>query len=124
MSQVAFEFDLDDGGEPTYSVGELGELINVQFFGNVRMRLRPMLQKNRLRLADGLKVRLYGHLDFFAPSGVLGLKMSGIDPRFTLGDLAMQRDEVVRRLVASGLYDANRSRPLAMAPLRVGVVTS
>jgi len=172
MSQVAFEFDLDDGGEPTYSVSELGELINgalrrrfldgvwvrgeiqgwnergphayfrlveelerpdgsigratvnVQFFANVRMRLRPMLQKNRLRLADGLKVRLYGHLDFFAPSGVLGLKMSGIDPRFTLGDLAMQRDEVVRRLVASGLYDANRSRPLALAPLRVGVVTS
>ena len=36
----------------------------------------------------------------------------------------MQRDEVVRRLVASGLYDANRSRPLAVAPLRVGVVTS
>ena len=36
----------------------------------------------------------------------------------------MQRDEVVRRLVAAGLYDANRGRPLAAAPLRVGVVTS
>ncbi|MFT3852197.1 MAG: exodeoxyribonuclease VII large subunit [Ilumatobacteraceae bacterium] len=172
MSQVAFDFHLDDGGEPTYSVSELGDLINgvlrrrfvdgvwvrgeiqgwsergphayfrlveeferpdgsigkatvnVQFFANVRMRLRPMLQKNRLRLADGLKVRIFGHLDFFAPSGTLGLKMSGIDPRFTLGDLAMQRDEVVRRLVAAGLYEANRSRPLASAPLRVGVVTS
>ena len=88
------------------------------------MRLRPMLQKNRLRLADGLNVRIFGHLDFFAPSGSLGLKMSGLDPRFTLGDLAMQRDEVVRRLVAAGLYDANRGRPLAAAPLRVGVVTS
>src|SRR6478735_1826654 len=172
MSQVAFEFDLDDGGEPTYSVSELGELINgvlrrrfldgvwvrgeiqgwnergphayfrlveeverpdgstgkaqvnVQFFANIRMRLRPMLQKNRLRLADGLKVRIFGHLDFFAPSGSLGLKMSGLDPRFTLGDLAMQRDEVVRRLVAAGLYDANRAREMALAPLRVGVVTS
>ena len=172
MSQVAFEFDLDDGGEPTYTVSELGDLINgalrrrfldgvwvrgeiqgwnergphayfrlveeierpdgsigkatvnIQFFANVRMRLRPMLQKNRLRLADGLKVRIFGHLDFFAPSGTLGLKMSGLDPRFTLGDLAMQRDEVVRRLVAAGLYDANRARPLALAPLRVGVVTS
>ncbi len=172
MSQVAFDFDLDDGGQPTYTVGELGDLINgalrrrftdgvwvrgeiqgwnergnhayfrlveelerpdgsigkatvnVQFFANVRMRLRPMLQKNRLRLADGLNVRIFGHLDFFAPSGSLGLKMSGLDPRFTLGDLAMQRDEVVRRLVAAGLYDANRSRPMAAVPLRVGVVTS
>lgn len=99
-------------------------VLNVQFFAPSRMRLKPLLMKNRLRLADGLKVRIFGHLDFFAGSGQLGLKMSGIDPRFTLGDLAMQRDEVLRRLVASGMYDANRRRPLAAAPLRVGVVTS
>lgn len=50
--------------------------------------------------------------------------MSELDPRFTLGEMAMQRNEVVRRLVAAGLYDANRGRRLAVAPLRVGVVTS
>lgn len=99
-------------------------VLNVQFFAPARMRLRPLLAKNRLRLTDGLKVRVYGHLDFFAGSGQLGLKMSGIDPRFTLGDLAMQRDEVLRRLVASGMYDENRRRSLVAAPLRVGVVTS
>jgi exodeoxyribonuclease VII large subunit len=99
-------------------------VLNVQFFAPARMRLRPLLAKNRLRLADGLKVRIYGNLDFFAGSGQLGLKMTGIDPRFTLGDLAMQRDEVLRRLVASGMYDANRRRRLVAAPLRVGVVTS
>lgn len=99
-------------------------VVNVQFFANSRMRLRPLLQKHRLRLADGLKVRIFGHLDFYAPSGQLGLKMSGIDARFTLGDLAVQRSEVVRRLVATGLYDANRRHTLAVAPLRVGVVTS
>ena len=98
--------------------------VNVQFFANTRMRLRPILQKHRLRLVDGLEVRIFGHLDFFAPSGQLGLKMSGIDPRFTLGELALQRDDVVRRLVASGLFDANRRRPLPPAPLRIGVVTS
>lgn len=99
-------------------------VLNVQLFAPVRTRLRPMLAKSRLRLADGLKVRIFGHLDFFAGSGQLGLKMAGIDPRFTLGDLAQQRDEVLRRLVASGMYDANRRRPLAAAPLRVGVITS
>ena len=31
---------------------------------------------------------------------------------------------MLRRLVASGMYDANRRRPLAAAPMRVGVVTS
>ncbi|MEO7371319.1 MAG: exodeoxyribonuclease VII large subunit [Ilumatobacteraceae bacterium] len=167
MSQVAFDFDLDDGGVPTYSVGELAEAINstmrrrftdgvwvrgeiqgwsergphayfrlvedteegkaainVQFFANSRMRLRPILSKHRLRLGDGLKVRIFGHLDFFAPSGQLGLKMSGLDPRFTLGEMAMERDDVVRRLVAGGLFDANRRTRVPAAPLRVGVVTS
>jgi len=50
--------------------------------------------------------------------------MAGIDPRFTLGELSQARDQVVRRLVAAGLYDANRTRTLSRVPLRVGVVTS
>lgn len=99
-------------------------VLNVQFFAPSRARLKPLLMKNRVRLADGLKVRIFGHLDFYAPSGQLGLKMSGIDPRFTLGEMALQRTEVVRRLVASGLYDRNKRVPMPVAPLRVGVVTS
>jgi exodeoxyribonuclease VII large subunit len=167
MSQPAFDLDLDDGGVPTLSVGELADaingvlrrhfldgvwvrgeiqgwnergqhayfrlvedtgdgkaVVNVQFFANSRARLRPLLMKNRLHLADGLKVRIFGHLDFFAPSGQLGLKMSGIDPRFTLGELALERDAVIRRLSDAGLLGRNRTRPLAVAPLRIGVVTS
>ncbi|HQZ35988.1 MAG TPA: exodeoxyribonuclease VII large subunit [Ilumatobacteraceae bacterium] len=174
-SQPGFDLEMDahdqahedDGGVPTFSVGELadaingslrrsftdgvwvrGEIqgwsargphayfrlvedtengkaaINVQFFAPAQARLKPLLLKNRLRLADGLKVRIFGHLDFFAPSGQLGLKMSGIDPRFTLGEMALQRDDVVRRLVATGLYDRNRGRRVPAAPLRIGVVTS
>ena len=85
-------------------------------------RLRPLLQRHRLRLADGMKVRIHGYPDFFAPAGRLSLKMSGIDPRYTLGELALQRDDLVRRLVADGLYDAQaRLRPAARpAPGRPG----
>lgn len=172
MSQPSFDLDFDDrgeddGGVPTYSVGELADaingamrrsfhdgvwvrgeitgwsvrgphayfrlvedtdqgkaVVNVQFFAPAQVRLKPLLMKHRLRLADGLKVRIFGHLDYFAPSGQLGLKMSGIDPRFTLGEMALQRDDVVRRLVATGLYDRNRTRRVSPAPLRVGVVAS
>ncbi len=98
--------------------------LSVSFFAPARARLRPAMEKNRLRLVDGMKVRIFGRLDLFAQSGQLSLKMSGIDPRFTLGDLTQQRDEAVRRLVASGLYDANRQCALPPVPLRVGVVTS
>ncbi len=99
-------------------------VLNVQFFANVRARLRPLLATNGVRLADGLRVRIFGHLDFYAPSGQLGLKMVDIDPRFTLGELALQRDDLLRRLRESGLIDANRQRARAAVPLRVGVVTS
>jgi exodeoxyribonuclease VII large subunit len=99
-------------------------VVNVQFFANARMRLRPMLQKNRLRLGDGMKVRVFGYLDYYAPNGRIGLKMTGIDPTYTLGDIAQSRDEVIRRLLADGLLDANKRRPLSAIPLRVGVVTS
>ena len=50
--------------------------------------------------------------------------MSDLDPRFTLGDLAQQRDQVLRRLAADGSLDANGRRRLSPVPLRVGVVSS
>src|SRR4051812_4607960 len=116
------------GGHAYFTLGDdtPGRQANlrVQFFANSRMRLRPLLQKHRLRLADGMKVRIFGHLDFYAPGGSLGLKMSDLDPRFTLGDLAQQRDQVLRRLAADGSLDANGRRRLSPVPLRVGVVSS
>ncbi len=114
------EADVSDRG----GNGRGRAVVNVQFFANARMRLRPMLQKNRLRLGDGMKVRVFGYLDYYAPNGRIGLKMTGIDPKYTLGDIAQSRDEVIRRLVADGLLDANKRCPLSPIPLRVGVVTS
>ncbi len=117
--QHAYFTLVDDDGD-----GASRAVVNVQFFANSRMRLRPMLSKHRLRLGDGMKVRVFGYLDYYAPNGRIGLKMTGIDPRYTLGDIAASRDEVIRRLVADGLLDANKRRPLSPIPLRVGVVTS
>lgn len=99
-------------------------VVPVAFFAPQRERLRGLLKRHRLELGDGMKVRIHGYLDYYAPTGRLSLKMGGIDPRFTLGDLAMQREQVMRRLVAAGLLDANRQRRLTMLPLRIGVVTS
>lgn len=99
-------------------------VLNVSLFAPMKRNLTPLLKKNRLELADGMKVRIFGHLDYYAPNGRLGLKMAGIDPRFTLGEMSQARDQVVRKLVAGGLWDANRARPFPVVPLRVGVVTS
>ena len=105
--------------------GDAGRaVLGVSLFAPMKRNLTPVLKKHRLELGNGMKVRIFGHLDYYAPNGRLGLKMAGIDPRFTLGELSQARDQVVRRLVASGLFDANRRRPFPVAPLRLGVVTS
>lgn len=105
----------DDGGKA---------VMNIQLFAPAKARLTPMLRKFRLELRNGMKVRIYGHLDFWAQGGRLGFKMGSLDPKYTIGDIAQSRDEVVRRLVAEGLLDANKRHRLSPIPLRVGVVTS
>lgn len=98
--------------------------IDVAWFAGHRNRLRPMLAQANLDFGDGLKVRIFGAVDFYAPNGRISLKMSDVDPRYTLGELALERDALVRRLREQGLYDANRRQFLAAVPLRVGVITS
>ena len=84
----------------------------------------PLLRRHRIRLENGIAVRIHGRLDFYAPSGRITLVMDQLDARFTLGQLAAQRDQLLRALVAEGLLDRNRRLPLPLVPLRVGVVTS
>lgn len=105
--------------------GDAGQsTIPVALWAGTLARLRGLLAKNRMRLENGLAVRIHARLDFYGPSGRLSLVMDGLDPTYTLGKLAAERDQLLRRLVAEGLLDANKRRRLAAAPLRVGVVTS
>jgi len=98
--------------------------LSVNLWAGDAMKLRPVLVKSGLELVNGVKVRIYGSLNFYGPFGRLSLIMRGIDPRFTLGEIALQRDELVRRLKESGDYDRNKEIELSPVPLRLGVVTS
>jgi exodeoxyribonuclease VII large subunit len=98
--------------------------LNVNLWRGEFEKIRPLLRKSGVTLENGLRVRVFGELDFYAPFGKLSLVMRGIDPRFTLGDIAMQRDELIRRLRESGDFDRNKELEWSPVPLRVGVVTS
>lgn len=99
-------------------------MISVKLFAGVRSRVESMMAKAGMDLANGIKVRIAGRPDVWAPRGSLGFKMSDVDPRFTLGELALQREELLRRLRETGLAEANSRRPLSPVPLRIGLVTS
>jgi exodeoxyribonuclease VII large subunit len=77
-----------------------------------------------VRITAGTDVRIRGRLDWYAPRGQLQLRMTGIDPAYTLGQLEVARAALLARLAEEGLLGANAARPLPAAPLRVGLVTS
>lgn len=111
-------FDLveDDAGDK--------KVVSVKLFKGTRLALSAKMRQYDIDIASGIKVRIRGTPDVFAPSGSFGFKMSDIDPRFTLGDLAAKREEIVKRLQKDGLYDRNRRTSLPLVPLSIGLVTS
>lgn len=99
-------------------------VLNGALFAYQRRRVEGALQRAGLTLADGVKVRVKGTPDFYGPFGKISIKISEVDARFTLGDLVMAREELVRSLRERGLYDRNRRLGMPPVPLRVGLVTS
>lgn len=99
-------------------------MLSVSLFANVKRTVMPKLEANRVELVDGTKVRIRGTLDVYAPSGRLSLKVSDIDPQFTLGDITAARDAVMARLADEDLLERNARVPVPVMPLRIGVVTS
>lgn len=77
-----------------------------------------------VRMTDGTEVRLRGRVDWYGPRGQLQLRMTAIDPAYTLGQLEVARAQLLARLRSEGLLDANGRLPLPPVPLRVGLVTS
>ena len=73
-------------------------------------------------LGNDVEVRIRGRVSVY--QGQLQLVMSAIDPVFTVGGIAANRERVLRALAADGLLDANRRLELPLVPLRVGFVTS
>lgn len=98
--------------------------LDIKLFANKLARLTPKLRSNRLDLRDGMKVRIHGQLDFYKQRGALSIVMDDIDPRYTLGEIAQSREDVLKRLIASGLTEANRQQRLSPIPLRIGVAAS
>jgi exodeoxyribonuclease VII large subunit len=77
-----------------------------------------------VRMVDGTEVRIRGRLDWYSPRGQLQLRMTAIDPAYTLGQLEVARAELLARLEAEGLLARNGALPMPTVPLRVGLVTS
>ncbi|HBA94993.1 MAG TPA: exodeoxyribonuclease VII large subunit [Acidimicrobiaceae bacterium] len=99
--------------------------LSVALFKQARGRVdRTLSEAGGLALSNDMQVRIRARIDFYPPSGRLQLIMQGIDPGFTLGRLAVERERLLHALADEGLLRANRANPIPVPPLRVGLVTS
>jgi exodeoxyribonuclease VII large subunit len=98
----------------------------VVLFNQERLRVNARLRDagGGVRMSDGTEVRLRGRVTFYDRGGRVQLQMSDIDPAFTLGRLAADRERLLRALDAEGLLTRQAGLPRPVVPLRLGLVTS
>ena len=100
-------------------------VLRVVLFRDARPAVNRMLKDTPgLKVTDGVEVRICGRIDYYPVTGRLQLVMSGIDPVFTVGKLAADRERVLRVLASEGVLGRNGELELPPVPLRVGLVSS
>jgi len=84
---------------------------------------RRQAQLLRFQPQDGLAVLVRGRVSVYESRGQLQLIAESLEPRGT-GALQLAYAQLKARLLAEGLFDAARKRPLPAFPSSVGVITS
>lgn len=97
----------------------------VTLFATDRRAVNKLLVRSgALRMTDGVQVRIRGSVGLYEARGTIRLRMTRIDPDFTIGRLAADRERLLKRLAAESLIERNSGLPFPLVPLRVGLVTS
>lgn len=112
------------------------DLVDKPQAGFIRAKCSATIWKNRYAtisqhfeaktgqtLKGGLKILFSATVQFHELYG-LSLDIHTIDPNYTIGDLARQKQQIIERLQKEGLHQKNRRLSLAAVPQRIAVVSS
>ena len=91
--------------------------------GRQQMLRAYFAQETGSSLQVGMQVLLEVSVQFHSVYG-LSLDVQGIDPQYTLGDMARQRQAAISRLQAEGVFDMQRMLSLPTLPRRLAVVSA
>jgi exodeoxyribonuclease VII large subunit len=103
---------------------------------NVSARVRAIIWNNRYRflkslfenitgesLRAGMKVLVRVKVEYHELYG-LSLIISDIDPSFTIGEMAVKRQMIIRKLEEEGVFSMNKELELPFVPRRIAVISS
>ncbi|MBF0485186.1 MAG: exodeoxyribonuclease VII large subunit [Candidatus Omnitrophica bacterium] len=122
-SKAHLFFDLvekDDGAK------DIKAKIGVAIWAGMRPKIEAILKKgeNAFELKDGIEVKLSGRVEFYPPYGTLRFIVDNIDPVYTLGKIAQDRQKLIAELAKAGVFAKNKAHDMPLVPLRVGLVTA
>ena len=120
--KVHLYVDLVDAGSASSDTKR--PVLNAHCWGSQWNPLKKKLAVDGVTLKPGTIVNFYGYVDVYAPQGRIGFTVTSIDVEGLLGDVARRRQELIARLQAEGLLEANKRCALSPVPLRVGLEAS
>ena len=126
-----------DGDRVLSNVYICGEISNYKLYnsGHAYLTLKDssgqlkavMFRSYASRLAfrpeDGMRVIAHGRVSVYEATGQYQLYIDDMQPD-GVGSLALQYEQLRKRLEAEGLFDEARKKPLPPMPMRIGVITS
>lgn len=103
---------------------------------NVRARAKAIIWSNRYRflksffenitgesLMEGLKILVKTKVEYHELYG-LSLVITDIDPAFTIGEMAMKRQLVIKKLEEEGVFSMNKEIDFPAVPQRIAIISS
>jgi len=103
---------------------------------NVRARAKAIIWSNRYRflksffenitgesLKEGLKILVKTKIEYHELYG-LSLVITDIDPAFTIGEMAMKRQLVIKKLEEEGVFSMNKEIDFPAVPQRIAIISS
>ncbi|MDR1349016.1 MAG: exodeoxyribonuclease VII large subunit [Prevotellaceae bacterium] len=74
-------------------------------------------------LSAGMKISVTVQIQYHELYG-LSLNIIDIDPSYTVGEIQLQRQRTIKRLIDDGVFDMNRCLQIPTLPLRIAIISS
>jgi len=104
--------------------GQLAAKLRATCWANIWAQIKPyFIQETGNVLQIGMQILIEVEVNYHALYG-LSLNIIDIDPTYTIGDMARQRQLTIHRLQQEGVFDMQRSLSLATLPHRLAIVSS
>ena len=93
-------------------------------WASVFRMLQPYFETTtHTQLTAGIKVMIKVSAEFHELYG-FSLNVTDIEPSFTIGELARQKQEIINRLKSEGVFDMNKALPFPELPRKIAIISS